>query len=224
MQDPSASELLDIREAAEFLRVSETSLRRWTNAGRLPCLRIGGRQERRFRRSDLLALLGLEPTTLAARSHSHFCAFYTSDLTRARQAAAVLASGLRSRSLCLLLCANEVQRTLLELLGREHPSIHKEIEAGRILLNEYLDSATAQLEYLDSWLRTTFAAGVARVVAVGDVSAGMLGGLPFAELLEYEVEYGRSVAGRFPVTTLCQYDARELSGVQAAQLLEHHDS
>jgi hypothetical protein len=33
--------LLDISEAAQFLNVSETSLRRWTNAGALACLRIG---------------------------------------------------------------------------------------------------------------------------------------------------------------------------------------
>ena len=51
-------EMLNIREAAEFLRVSEMSLRRWTNAGQLPCLRVGGKRERRFRRSDLLAFAG----------------------------------------------------------------------------------------------------------------------------------------------------------------------
>lgn len=40
------SELLDIAQAAALLRVGEASLRRWTNAGRLPCRRIGGRRER----------------------------------------------------------------------------------------------------------------------------------------------------------------------------------
>src|SRR5258706_15133214 len=58
MQDGLRAELLDIREAAEFLRVSETSLRRWTNAGRLPCLRIGGRGEGPFPRADFLAVMG----------------------------------------------------------------------------------------------------------------------------------------------------------------------
>src|SRR2546428_11174002 len=38
----SDSELLDIAQAAALLRVSEASLRRWTNRGRLPCRRIGG--------------------------------------------------------------------------------------------------------------------------------------------------------------------------------------
>src|SRR3989442_14772045 len=52
------SELLDIAQAAAFLHVSQMSLRRWTNSGRLPCFRVGGRRERRFRRADLLAFLG----------------------------------------------------------------------------------------------------------------------------------------------------------------------
>jgi len=58
---------------------------------------------------------------------------------------------------------------------------------------------------------------------VGDVSGGRLGRLPFAELLDYEAEFARSIAGRFPVTTLCQYDARALTGLDAAALLQRHD-
>ena len=56
-----ADELLDIEQAAKFLNVSETSLRRWTNAGRLACLRVGRRRERRFRRADLLAFMEDQP-------------------------------------------------------------------------------------------------------------------------------------------------------------------
>jgi len=45
--------LLTIEEAAAYLRVSKTSLRRWTNEGRLECVRVGARGERRFRQEDL---------------------------------------------------------------------------------------------------------------------------------------------------------------------------
>src|SRR6266576_161538 len=93
MQDAMA-ELLDIREAAAFLRVSETSLRRWTNAGQLPCLRIGGRRERRFRRTDLLTFLGVAARASPSPPHNHFCELYTSDLGRVRGAAAFLSEGL----------------------------------------------------------------------------------------------------------------------------------
>ena len=45
--------LLTIKEAALFLNVSEMSLRRWTNTGKLKCYRLGGKNERRFARQEL---------------------------------------------------------------------------------------------------------------------------------------------------------------------------
>ena len=223
MQDPVPAELLDIREAAALLRVSETSLRRWTNAGRLPCLRVGGRRERRFRRGDLLAFLSGEAATGPSPSRSHFCGLYTSDLSRVREAAAFLAAERRPRTLSLFVAAPDVQRAVIEMLERDRPAIHNDLETGRLALAEYRDSAPAQLEYWGTRMRTALEAGVSRVHVVGDVSGGALGRLPFAEILEYEGEYERSVARRFPVTTLCQYDARAISGLDAAGLLQCHD-
>ena len=51
------SRLLTIEEAAQFLKVSKTSLRRWTKLGTLACVRVGARRERRFLQSDLERLL-----------------------------------------------------------------------------------------------------------------------------------------------------------------------
>src|SRR6202521_2845109 len=93
------NDLLDIGEAARFLNVSVTSLRRWTNAGVLECLRIGKRRERRFRRAALLAFMeqpavaqrsagatGRSPSTrdsaaerLTVSHGSHLCAIYGSE-------------------------------------------------------------------------------------------------------------------------------------------------
>src|SRR5216684_1669598 len=67
-------DLLDIKEAAQFLNVSETSLRRWTNSGRLACVRLGRKRERRFRRADLLAFLEEQPA--GAPPVSHVCGLY----------------------------------------------------------------------------------------------------------------------------------------------------
>lgn len=55
------SELLTIEEAARYLGVSKTSLRRWTNDGRLSCVRVGPRGERRFRTDDLQRVLESAP-------------------------------------------------------------------------------------------------------------------------------------------------------------------
>jgi len=54
---PEKQRFLTIAEAAAFLHVSETSLRRWTNSGRLRSFRVGGRNERRFLMDDLLAFM-----------------------------------------------------------------------------------------------------------------------------------------------------------------------
>ena len=59
-------DLLDIKQAARFLQVSETSLRRWTNTGQLACLRVGRKRERRFRRADLLAFMEYQPARNSA--------------------------------------------------------------------------------------------------------------------------------------------------------------
>ena len=66
-------ELLDIKQAARFLKVSETSLRRWTNSGRLACLRVGRRRERRFRRRDLLAFVEEQPARTPKGATSAVC-------------------------------------------------------------------------------------------------------------------------------------------------------
>jgi hypothetical protein len=87
---------------------------------------------------------------------------------------------------------------------------------------EYHTSAAEQLAYWRTQMRGAAGDGVARVYVVGDLGVG-LHRLPFAATLEYEAEYDRSVAQAFPVTTLCQYDARKISGLDAAGVLQCHD-
>lgn len=216
MNGSAMQDLLDIREAAAFLRVSVTSLRRWTNAGRLPCLRIGGRRERRFRRADLIAFLGKESHAVAAPSRNHFCGFYTSDVSRAREAASFLHAGLRTGAGGFLAAARDVQRAVLGML-RSEPA------AGRVVVAEFRDSAAAQIKFWRARLGAPVRDGVSRVCVVGDVSGGALGRLPFAEALACEAEYDRSITRDFPVVTLCLYDARKVSGLDVAALLQLHD-
>lgn len=49
--------LLTLEEAAQYLAVSKTTLRRWTNDGTLGCRRVGPREERRFEPEVLDAFL-----------------------------------------------------------------------------------------------------------------------------------------------------------------------
>lgn len=50
-------ELLTLSETAATLGVAKITLRRWTKAGILPCIRVGSRQDRRFRAEDVAKIV-----------------------------------------------------------------------------------------------------------------------------------------------------------------------
>lgn len=235
--------LLDIRQAAEFLGVSETSLRRWTNAGRLPCVRIGSRSDRRFWRSDLLALLrdqrapwtaGAEVERVASwqlqrpgplLSHSHACTFYASPEERARQAAAFLADGLHEGSRCFHVGDSAAHAAVLPVVEGLRALNESDLGAAKsaLVCSSYANDSRSQVRYWQTALAEAVSRGSRELRVVGDVSsAPFASAATFEQVLTYEAEYDREIALRFPVVTLCQYDVRRLSATEALRLLELH--
>lgn len=53
-------DLLTIREVADLLRVSPLTIKRWGKKGKLPAIRINSRGDRRYRKSVVTRLLGVE--------------------------------------------------------------------------------------------------------------------------------------------------------------------
>jgi transcriptional repressor of dcmA and dcmR len=215
---PTEPELLDIAQAAALLQVSEASLRRWTNSGRLACFRVGGRRERRFRRADLLAFLERSPS---APPGGHLCGFYTSDRARTRHAARVLADGLQAGSICLLVGAADRRDQVVARLGRQRPSLRHDIDAGRLVLATYGEHVSAQLRFWETQFETALRAGATTLQVVGDVTGDRLAERGFDVVLEYEAAFD-TLSRRFPVATVCLYDARVYSGVETALLLQLH--
>src|SRR3989442_8335438 len=217
-------ELLDIKQAAQFLKVSETSLRRWTNAGQLACLRVGRKRERRFRRTDLLAFVEHQPVAGAARSRSpgsHMCGLYASDLSRVNLAVGFLADGLHPGSVSYLAAAPDARDRILAHLERRRPTVHSDIDAGRLVLSEYAASPPAQLDYWETTLGAATRAGAQSLRVVGDGSGGLGTRLAPHELVEYELGYDR-LQQRFRVATLCLYDVRRSSGLDVLDVLNCH--
>jgi len=217
------SELLDIAQAAAFLHVSQMSLRRWTNSGRLPCFRVGGRRERRFRRADLLAFLERSGEPIRApQGPGHLCGLYTSMAARERWAAAFLAAGLEAGAISFLAAEAAVRQRVLARLAGDWPAARAAARSGRLVLSQYAPSAAAQLEYWEAGFTSATGAGARELRVAGDVSGGPLGRRrSFDDVLAYEREYG-ALSRRFGVTTLCLYDARRLSGVEASRVLQVH--
>ncbi len=55
----SLPDLLTVREVAELLRVSPLTVKRWGKRGKLPAIRINARGDRRYRKEQVLYLLGM---------------------------------------------------------------------------------------------------------------------------------------------------------------------
>ena len=53
-------DLLTVREVAGLLRVSPLTIKRWGKRGKLPAIRINSRGDRRYRKEQVLWLLGIE--------------------------------------------------------------------------------------------------------------------------------------------------------------------
>ncbi|MFL5639299.1 MAG: MEDS domain-containing protein [Gemmatimonadaceae bacterium] len=235
------NELLDIAQAAAFLNVSETSLRRWTNSGRLTCLRIGRKRERRFRRADLLAFMelqsarvpttandGVQPSSLPLQGHDstsppprHFCAFYSNDRGRIALAVPFLLDGLREGSVCFLVAAPRVRQEILKHLRPGRESVRKDVESRRLLCSNYQKSGPAQWRWFDDRMREALGNGVRSFRAFGDIRELLRNAGP-AKVVEYERRYEELIAARYPVVTICAYDARKFGGVEVLNALKGH--
>jgi len=236
-----ADELLDIEQAAQFLSVSATSLRRWTNAGRLACLRVGRRRERRFRRADLLAFMedqpvggqaGAPPSDSPHVAHTvingvsyalgaHLCGLFASEVGRIKQVIGFLEDGLRPGTVCFYMAPDKSRADVLAHLEKSRPSLRTDVAAGRLILPDFMPSPRAQLEYFETSMRAALRGGAHTLRLVGDVSG--LG--PETEdegLLEFEAEFEEVIAKRFPLVTLCQYDVHQFSGVTILNALKLH--
>ena len=55
--------LLTVREVAELLRVSPLTIKRSGKRGKLPAIRINSRGDRRYKKDQVLYVLGINPDT-----------------------------------------------------------------------------------------------------------------------------------------------------------------
>jgi transcriptional repressor of dcmA and dcmR len=235
-------ELLDITDAAQLLNVSETSLRRWTNAGVLPCLRIGLRRERRFRRADLLSFMeqpaapqlpsngkggsmkvqDSRDEAVSAIHGNHLCGIYGSDAGRIDLVVPFLLEGMRKKSVCFLVAPSRVQRVVLKAMKRRRSALDSDIKAGRLIVSEHQKTPAAQCRFFETAMKKAEDEGVESFRVVGDMW-GLRLNVSAKQMIKLEVGFERLIVPRFPVVALCTYDARKFSGVELLDALKDHD-
>jgi excisionase family DNA binding protein len=224
--------LLNTREAAQFLRVSEASIRRWSDSGLLPVQRVGRRRERRFAKSELVRFLGQSSPTeistvnvggVAVPLRTHIGPIYSTDLGRLRLSIPFLADGLRAGQPCYLVAAGAVLELYAKALAEQHSIDFAEVtDSGRLVVIPGPGANVA--EAISNWEQlfgTALANGPTVLRVAGEMASELSVFGSMVEMMAYEQAY-EVMAKRFPVVTLCQYDAREFDGEVILRVLKSH--
>ena len=233
-----SDKLLNTEEAARFLRVSEASVRRWSDAGLLPVRRIGGRRERRFREADLIEYLGsgtppsaAQPRTVPAAVnvggtplplHSHLATFYNSDAGRWRLTIPFLADGIRTGQPCFLAASPDLVSAYKEALRGQGVDIEAAVKKGMLVVVD--GPGTTVQGAIDFWEQSCWsvlAGGQTVIRVVGEMGSERKVFVSDEEMMTYEIAFN-GVAKRFPTVTLCQYDVREFDGETIFQAMRAH--
>jgi len=233
-----SSSLLNTREAAHFLRVSEASIRRWSDSGLLPAKRVGRRKERRFARSELESFLARpagdahlaagEPAAVnvggaSVPLRSHLAPIYSTDLGGLRLSVPFLADGLRAGQPCFLVAAGTVLERYARALREEQSvDLAAAADGGRLVIIPGPGRNVA--EAIANWERLfgkALAGGPTVLRVSGEMASERAVFGSEAEMMAYEESY-ELMARRFPVVTLCQYDAREFDGEIMLRVLKSH--
>jgi excisionase family DNA binding protein len=216
--------MLNTAEAARFLRVSQASIRRWSDAGLLAAHRVGRRRERRFEQSDLLAFIdhqsskrvgtALNVAGLSLPLPAHLATFYSSDAGGLRLPVPFLAEGLRLGQPCFLVAAGHMVERYMQALSAEDLR-------GLNVMRFKAGSVEAALAQWEGNFASALARGPAVLRIVGEMTSERTMFSSEDEMLRYEEAFDL-MSRRYPVAVICQYDVREFSGLAVLRALKAH--
>ncbi len=227
--EDAVERLLNVREAAEFLNVSEMTVRRWTNAGLLRCYRIGRKRERRFRfreleeylaettsprklRSVLLGFGGLEVPDGAHLAHLSLDVREAVDV-----GVSYVLEGLQGGGTVLLVAPEADSRRLLRVLKAKGTDVEALRDLGRLHVSAGMANPSEQAAY------------ISRVASASPGRFRLLGDMTWAKQKRWSTEYIRSLEDMSNTGTpspgkliLCQYSLDRFSGQDAMMAVETH--
>jgi excisionase family DNA binding protein len=241
---------LTISEAAEFLHVSEISLRRWTNSGKLRCFRVGGRNERRFLIEDLLAFMpqtrteneaeqGVQSSSVSSNEQEewiahehHICLFFNNPDEQWEMMRPYLLAHLSANEPVLYIQDGTPVERLMELLRAEGLPLEELIARGllRVLppTQAYLLSgsfdAHRMVAFMELAIRGALEAGYKRMFITGEMTWSLAGVPGSEQMMSYE-GWLNPLIEKYPgVTIVCQYDLKRFKGPSILDALLTHPS
>jgi excisionase family DNA binding protein len=243
---PEQQRFLTISEAAGFLHVSEVSLRRWTNSGKLRCFRVGGRNERRFLVEDLIAFMPSEDTQPEQRvdeavaeddatidyTERHISLFFRDAEEQWKLLRPYIVDHLNAGAPVIYLQHSTSSEQLMQRLHAEGLPLDKIIARGLLrvlppsqtyLLPGRFD-AQRMLDFIETAIEAGLEAGHKRVLMTGEMTWS-LQGTPGAEQMAAYEEKLNPLVDKYPaVTIVCQYDLKRFSGDIILDALLTHPS
>lgn len=221
--------LLNIREAAAYLHVSEMTIRRWTNDGSLPCYRIGGRKARRFQMLDLEQYLKHTPNTapsadvtlgmdgLSVPDGSHLTHLSTDREESLTVAASFMADGLIHQETVMMVAPGTACDELLQLIDHRGIDVRKYRDIGNLHVRTGQTSVDEQIEMItDIACKSS-----GRFRLFGEMTWTMERDWSFEQIRQLEIAVQERI--RPGVLLLCQYPLSQFSAQVVMAAIEHHD-
>lgn len=239
----SEERLLTIEEAAQYLNVSKTSLRRWTKLDKLPCVRVGMRGERRFHKSELDKFLGVAERSSqqevgAAASHiaedaagvaetpgdvRHVALYFHNRDELWRLFRPYVADHLNAGAPFLYIHDENARDDVLKRLRSEGWDPEGLTEKGMLKLlvpaEAYLRTGSfvpeRMIDFMEAAILSWRAAGHEKILISGEMTWYLTGAPGVEGMIEYE-RLLNTMLLRYPqVTIVCHYDLHRLSGAVA---------
>jgi transcriptional repressor of dcmA and dcmR len=217
---------LTIKEAALFLHVSEMSLRRWTNAGKLKCYRVGGKNERRFTRQDLESFLRTAEERVplgigggTVEDASHIAHFYKNADESVAEGIQYVACGLSRGESILIVSTDDRSTLILSGLSNLGFPVDKLKRDGRIVTDNGRIDLSEQLQFLTSTMASFPADKGFRLL--GDMIWTVEKGWNLEEITRLEAKANRLLTGSNKLI-LCQYDLNYFGADGAMMAFDAH--